>query len=168
MNEDEYRNMYHQVDIQPCVFEKITLLRYGDCEYCRKVFLAEREVMTCKSKDAQQNCKKVLNTMRENARFALKVTQANEPLPHSKELRVQAGGLFGLQQHLDTKSTTDIEMLGDLKFRFDTGYSPPINNIYKTVSAAIKKFRDIKNFPYTEIVKSIIRFKIQRRNKNKR
>ena len=159
MNEDEYREIYSQVNSQRCIFEKMTLLRYGKCVHCKKLFLAEREAMACKSKASQKNCLLFLNTVRKNSRFALQLTQANEPLSHAKELKVQVGGVFGLQQCLDDNNTADTEILSDDNIRFQTSDNAPIKNIQQTIADALKKFSDIKKFPYTEIVKSVINFK---------
>jgi hypothetical protein len=167
MNEDEYRSTYHQVNHQRCVFEKMVLLRYGNCEFNQKLLLAEREAMACQSEAAQKNCHLLLNTMRKNARFALQMTKTDSPLPHSKEVKVQAGGLYGLQQYLNHKNTAETEELSDDKLKFDNNASQPIKNIYKTVSDALDKFVQIKDFPYNEIVKAIIHFTIPSRKRKK-
>jgi len=167
MNEDNYRQIYQDVNHQRCVFEKIILLRFARCEYKKKLLLAEREAASCGLKNAQVNCQLLLNTVRHNARFALQITKANEPLPHSKELKVQAGGLFALQQLLEEKSTLDIDELFDSKKRYDENYGPAISNIHQTVSAAIKKFGRVKEFPYTEMVKTILRFNLPSRRKKR-
>ena len=167
MNEDEYRSIYEDVNKQRCVFEKVTLLGFAGCEYSKKLLLAEREAMACTSKEAQPKCISLLNTMRKNARFALQVTKANEPLAHAKELKVQAGGLFGLQQYLTHKDTAAIEALSEDQFRFDNPANQPIKNIHHTVAEAITEFGEIKLFPYTEIVKAILHFKRPPRRKSK-
>lgn len=167
MNEDEYRKTYHQVNHQRCVFEKMVLLRYGGCEHSQKLLLAEREAMACQSETAQKQCQLLLNTMRQNARFALQLTQADAPLPHAKEIKVQAGGLYGLQQYLKHKNTAKTEELSDNKLKFNTDSNQPIKNIYKTVAAAMDKFGQIKDFPYNEIVKAIIHFTIPARKRKK-
>ncbi|MFK5891856.1 MAG: hypothetical protein QM504_01385 [Pseudomonadota bacterium] len=167
MNEDEYRNTYHQINHQRCVFEKMVLLRYGNCEFNQKLLLAEREAMACQSATAQKNCQLLLNTIRQNARFALQITKADSPLPHAKEIKVQAGGLFGLQQYLEHKNTALTEALSDEKLKFDNDSSQPIKNIHKTVSDALDKFIEIKYFPYNEIVKAIIHFTLPSRKRKK-
>jgi len=167
MNEDEYRNTYHQVNEQRCVFEKMVLLRYGNCEYNQKLLLAEREAMACQSESAQKQCLLLLNTMRQNARFALQITKADAPLPHSKEVKVQAGGLYGLQQYLKHKNTAETEELSDDKLKFDNENNQPINNINQTVKTALDRFGQIKDFPYNEIVKAIIHFTIPSRKRRK-
>jgi len=167
MNEDNYRQIYQDVNHQRCVFEKVILLKFASCEYKKKLLLAEREAASCGLKNAQINCQLLLNTVRQNARFALHITKANEPLPHSKELKVQAGGLFGLQQSLDSKSTMDLEELFDSRKRYDENYGPPITNIYQTMSKAIEKYGHVKNFPFTEIIKTILRFNLPSRRKKR-
>jgi hypothetical protein len=167
MNEDEYRSTYHQVNHQRCVFEKMILLHYGHCEHSQKLLLAEREAMSCQSEPAQKQCQLLLNSIRQNARFSLQITQANEPLPHSKELKVQAGGLYGLQQYLEYKDTADIGELSDDKLKFDNSSSQPIKNIYATITQALEKFNHIKYLPYNEIVKAIKHFELPKRKKRK-
>lgn len=167
MNEDEYRTIYAQINPQRCVFEKTTLLRYGGCLYSHKLLLAEREAMSCQSTPAQKTCQAFLNHMREKSRFTLQVTQANAPLPHKKELRVQTGGLYGLQQYLNNKDTADTSELNDDHRRFDPRLGPPIKDIQQTLKEAKAKFGSISNFPFNEIVKTISLFNIRSRKKKK-
>ncbi|MCP4271321.1 MAG: hypothetical protein GY781_05055 [Gammaproteobacteria bacterium] len=167
MMKSNYRQIYQDVNHQRCVFEKVILLRYARCEHKKKLLLAEREAASCGLKNAQVNCQLLLNTMRDNARFALQITQANEPLPHSKELKVQAGGLFGLQQLLESKSTPDFDELFESKKRYDENYGPPITNIHQTMSGAIKKYGQVKNFPFKEIIKTVLRFNLPSRRKKR-
>ncbi len=168
MNEDEYRNTYHQVNDQRCVFEKMVLLRYGSCEYSQKLLLAEREAMSCQSETAQKNCSYLLNSIRQNARFSLQLTSANTPLPHAQEIKVQAGGLYGLQQYLQHKNTAETKDLIDEKLKFNTANNQPIKNIYQTISLALQQFKEIKKFPYNEMVKAIKHFEIPSRKRKKR
>ena len=168
MNEDEYRNIYSKVNQQRCVFEKMTLLRYGGCQYSQKLYLAEREAMSCQSSPAQKNCLLLLNEMREKARFSLQITQADAPLPHSKELRVQAGGMYGLQQYLDNKDTADTKELNNDKLRFDGNVTPPVKNIHQTITDALAAYGDIDKFPFDEIVKTINIFNIPSRKKRRK
>jgi len=137
------------------------------CEYNQKLLLAEREAMACQSETAQKQCQLLLNTMRINSRFALQITKADAPLPHAKEVKVQAGGLYGLQQYLKHKNTADTKELSDDKLKFINNSSQPISNIYKTITIAIERFAQIKDFPYNEIVKAIIHFTIPSRKRKK-
>jgi len=169
MNEDEYRSIHRDVNHQPCVFEKIMLLGYGNCPSSNKILLAERETIACKNKQNQEKCQVVLNTVRRNARFALGITQAKEKLPHSKELKVQAGGLFGLQQLVKGDLSIEIRDLLNEKSRYEENDKRPIENIEQTVNQAFTKFNKIQDFPFAELVKTIKLFNQlsqRRRNKN--
>jgi len=166
MNEDEYKSIHRDINHQPCVFEKIMLLGYGNCLSSNKILLAERETIACSNKDKQEKCKVVLNTIRRNARFALGITQAKEKLPHSKELKVQAGGLFGIQQILKDRDASDISELLNDKSRYEERDNKPIENIEQSVASAFEKYKDIQNFPFEEIVKTIKRFNhLSKRNR---
>ncbi len=168
MEEDIYRDTYRQVNHQRCVFEKMVLLRYGKCEHNQKILLAEREAMACKHKPAQEQCQLLLDRMRQNARFSLQLTQANQPLPHAKEVKVQVGGLFGLQQYLAHADPSQTEILTDDKLKFDNENSQPIPNIYAILQAALNEFEEIEKFPYNEMVIAINHFNIPPRKRKKR
>jgi hypothetical protein len=80
--------------------------------------------------------------MRRNARFALQLTQAEGPLPHNKEIRVQTGGLLGLQKLL----------------RPEQANSDSVVNIHGLVEQAISEYRELEALPYDRIVQAIVSF----------
>ena len=170
MDENEYRAVYKQMNPNRCYFEKLLLLRYGHCDQAEKLFLAEREAYACQSEKSQGLCLKLLEQLRSNARFSLQITQADGPLPHAKEIKVQAGGLFGLQQLLDNKNLTQTAVLNDedAKFGEQSKQQTPIKNVCATVEQAITKYNDLNSIPYNEIVKSIINFKLPDRKRRKK
>ena len=170
MDENEYRAVYKEMNPNRCYFEKLLLLRYGHCEQAKKLFLAEREAYACQSEGSQTLCSQLLEQLRSNARFSLQITQANGPLPHAKEIKVQAGGLFGLQQLLDNKDLTQTELLNDedAKFGGPAEQYAPIQNVCATVNQAIEKYQDLNSIPYNEIVKAIINFKLPERKRKKK
>jgi len=169
MDEEQYRSAYKEMNPNRCYFEKMLLLRYGACEQAKKLFLAEREAFACNSEDAQKRCLQLLESLRSNARFALQVTQIDGQLPHAKEIKVQVGGLFGLQQLLDNKNPTHTEVLldDDAKFGEQAQKHAPIQNIFVTINEAITQYNDLSSIPYNEIVKSIINFKLPERKRRK-
>jgi len=141
MEEHEYRKVYSSLKAPPCVFEKAILSGRWDCAQCRRVSLAEREVAACFSETAR--CAELLKQLRQNAKFALKISQVREPLPHSKEMKVQCGGLWGLQEVLSTQQVVNIEAL---------------------VTQSLSTFGEFERLPYQEIVKFISRYEVIRRN----
>lgn len=152
MDEDAYRQIYNTVNSDRCVFEKALTNQRCDCEKKDRKLIATREAVGCLSKHALVNCTNFLNTMRENARFSLKVITINGPMPHNKELQVQAGGSLQLdkllfEEHRDNKKA---------------------ENIYQVVNTAIKRYGSIEQFPYSDIVQGIVTYQSRkRRNRRK-
>jgi len=142
MNELEYREAYHSVNERRCVFEKTINSRRCSCEKSCRFHLADREGIACKSATANVLCGELLNQMRSNARFALHMTSADEPLPHAREIKVQTGGLLGLQSLLHPeKSAAD-----------------SVENAIGLVDLAISRFGRLEALPYDIIVQAIVRF----------
>ena len=97
-------------------------------------------------------------------------TQIDGQLPHAKEIKVQAGGLFGLQQLLSHKNLTQTDILhdDDAKFGEQAQEHAPIENVYATISEAIVQYKELESIPYNEIVKAIVNFKLPERKRKKK
>ena len=85
--------------------------------------------------------------MRRNARFSLHITHADGPLPHAKEIRVQIGGLLGLQKLLHP----------------DLAQADSIHDINGLATEAIGRYRRIENLPYELIVQTLVSFEGRRK-----
>lgn len=170
MDEDQYRSTYKEMNPTRCYFEKLLLLRYGNCQQAKKLLLAEREAFACDSEQAQQQCLQLIERLRANSRFALQVTQINGQLPHAKEIKVQVGGLFGLQQLLSNQNLTQTDILHDdnVKFGEQSHNHAPIENVFAIINQAIVEYKELDSIPYNEIVKSIISFKLPDRKRKKK
>lgn len=170
MDEDKYRSVYKEMNPTRCYFEKLLLLRYGNCEQAKKLFLAEREAYACDSANAQQQCFKLLEHLRSNSRFSLQVTQVDGPLPHAKEIKVQVGGMFGIQQLLLNQNVAQTDILNDddAKFGEQSQQNAPIENIYATINEAVGQYKELNSIPYNEIVKTIMNFKLPERKRKKK
>jgi len=151
VEEDEYRSTYHGVNQRRCVFEKAVLTRRCSCLCSTRFYLADREGIACDSAPAHDRCSRLLELLRENSRFALKITSLEAELPHAKEIRVQNGGLLGLQRvlrpELDDSSVIDIAALTLL---------------------GVSTYGSLQQFPYQTIVKSVTNFEGRRRPRSKR
>lgn len=143
-NEDAYRDARKSVNPTPCAFEKGVLARCIACSKAEKHLLAERETINCTSVAAQARCQELKSILRNQSAFALRITSANAPLPHAKELRIQCGGLKGLQ-----KSVTGPDDVTDV-----TGL----------IDAALARYGTLETFPYSEIVQSVVHFEARRRS----
>ena len=110
MDENEYRSTYHSINSHRCVFEKSILTQHCNCRFHERFNLAEREGIRCTQQQAQLNCTIFLNQCRQQARFALHLTQiVGNLLPHSKEIQVQKGALLGLVPELPNLPDTEIK-----------------------------------------------------------
>lgn len=142
MDETEYRQTYREVNQRRCVFEKAINARRCSCNQSQRFNLADREGVSCTSERSCNRCKQLLDLLRNNASFALQMTNVPGPLPHAKEVKVQIGGMLGIQKHLHPDMSDD-DLVHD------------INGLAET---AVQQFSSLDNLPYSEIVKSIVNF----------
>jgi hypothetical protein len=143
VEEDQYRKTYNSINERRCVFEKAILTRCCGCACAARFYLADREGVACEAAPAHNRCSHLLRLLRENARFALKVPVIGGELPHAKELKVQNGGLLGLQHVLrpDLHAQTVIDVSG---------------------------LATLEQLPFREIVKSVVAYEGRRRPVSKR
>lgn len=155
MEEDQYRETYQSINPCRCVFEKSITSRRCQCSRAHRFCLADREGVSCTVDLARKRCQSLLQSLRNSAIFAMRLTRIDGALPHGKEIKIQNGGLLGLQLLLDPEYDTK------------TG----IRDIHQLISQAIEQYSSIDAFPYDEIVKRIIRFegrprRVKARQKN--
>ena len=151
MDEQQYRNTYHLINDQRCVFEKTINSRRSTCKQAHRFQLADREGIACRSAAANALCKELLDHMRSKARFSLHLTSADSPLPHAREIKVQTGGLLGLQGLLHPeKSTAD-----------------NVENIIGLADTALARFERLENLPYDIIVQAIVKFEGRKKRPRK-
>lgn len=149
MEEREYQSTYQALNQRRCVYEKAINARRCSCEQAARFHLADREGVACKSDEGNQMCTELLDTMRRNARFSLHLTHANGPLPHAKEIRVQVGGLLGLQQLLHPESSG----------------ADKVSNIHGLAREALDRYTRFRDLPYDVIVKAIVSYQGRRKHR---
>ena len=153
MDENEYRNAYHGINTQRCVFEKSILTLNCDCRFHEKFNLAEREGIRCINQLSQSNCNQFLIGCRSKARFALQLTEIiGDLLPHSREIQLQKGALLGLAPELPNQPDTQIE------------------DIYTLIEHALEQCKlNLNEFPFERLIPSIShhpkRLSLRKRNK---
>jgi hypothetical protein len=150
VEEDKFRTTYRSVNERRCVFEKTVLSRRCACMCATRFYLADREGVACDSAPAHRRCSLLIGLLRESAKFALKITTVQGELPHAKEIKVQSGGLLGLQHVLrpDLSAENVIDVAG-------------------LTTLGERTFGSLEKFPYREIVKTIVAFE-GRRPRSKR
>lgn len=142
MDEKEFKKAFKDVNDAPCVFAKAILRRCCSCSRSEKLYIAEREAVACKSPGARQRCAEVLEVLHGKAIFALHLPHAESVLPHGKELKVQCGGMLGLQQAL-LPAEQGAEVVTD------------INGLLEN---ALRDYGTVGALPYGEVVKGITSF----------
>jgi hypothetical protein len=140
VEENEYKSTYREIADIRCEFEKALTNNKARCALARHFWLADREGYACKSAEAAARCGDLLSKLRENSRFIFKLQQTGEKLPHNMEIRVQAGGLLGIQALLTA----------ELPDRMD--------NIHALIAQAEAEFGGLALLPYSRIVPMISRY----------
>ena len=103
MDEAAYRDAQQAANRAHCVFEKALIMRRVTCELASRHALAERESVACTSPVAHTNCAAFLGLLGERAAFSLKFSGRAVPMPHAITMKLQCGGLAGLQHVLLAK-----------------------------------------------------------------
>ena len=112
MDEHAYRQQLAARIEHPCPFAKAVLSTCVRCSQATRVPLAEREVIACRSPAAWQRCVELYAQLRHNFGFALHVLHDDAPLPHAQSMRLQCGGLKGLQVvAADAEEVADVAAL---------------------------------------------------------
>lgn len=143
MEENAYKDTYNAVNERRCVFEKTINSRRSTCARSRRFHLADREGIACTSEDSKALCADLLDCMRSNARFALHQTSApHGPLPHAREIKVQTGGMLGLQALVHP----------------ELAEQESVDNIIVIIGNALDRYGTFEQFPYDVINQSIVRF----------
>jgi len=144
-DENAYKQTYSEVNPLQCVFERGMLRRCLGCEQGIRRNIAEREAVGCRDKAAHDLCGSFKIRLKHAAAFALKLTHPDDPLPHAKELKLQCGGLMGLD-------------------RVVTG-SPveAVANVAGSLSTAVARYGGVDGLPYADLIQSIRGFEARPR-----
>lgn len=93
-------------------------------------------MVSCGDLAVRPVCAELLDLLHKNSLFALKLTHLQLPLPHGPEMRVQLGGLSGLQHEIDGGSE--------------------VRDIAALVNQARQQYDGLENLPYSTIVQSVV------------
>ncbi|RTZ65594.1 MAG: hypothetical protein DSZ29_04110 [Aquificaceae bacterium] len=157
MDEDQYRSTYNSVNPNRCVFEKSINNRRCNCDLKHRFLIATREGVACRSEKTLSHCTNLLDKMRDNARFALKVIMVDGPMPHNKELKVQAGGMIGLQKLMYANDDNLPDKAPDT-----------VENIHQVIDATLLQYGSLDNIPYNLIVQDIAACQVRPKRRSKK
>ncbi len=150
MEEDEYKLSYDELTPVQCVFEKALTNNHAKCSLSRHFCLADREGYACKSAESSAKCSEILEKLRNNSIFVLKLHEINGPLPHNMEVRVQAGGIKGLARLVEGEAVA-------------LSKHAVVGDISAVLYKATEKFGSLDNLPYSEIIQSVVQFQGRQR-----
>ena len=132
MDETAFRQKLTGMIERPCTFEKAILARCVECSRSERIQIAEREAVTCQNQASLSRCTSLHEHLRHGFAFALKNVHENAVLPHAQEMRVQCGGLPGLQHVLNNRAEVD--------------------NVDALVESVLQQWSELAAIPYSEVV----------------
>ena len=132
MDETAYRQALTSSIPRYCPFEKSLLTHCAACSKAEKHNIAEREVVSCSSAVAYERCIALHDLLRHNFTFALGKLHIDGPLPHAQEMRMQCGGLRGIQFILDGNDE--------------------VHDVAELLKMAQKRYGELAELPYSQIV----------------
>ena len=147
MDENAFISTYRELNTRFCPYEKGILTNQCRCPLAQRFNLAEREGVHCTKDHAQAQCVQLLDILREQSRFALKTTRERGVLPHAQAIRIQIGGLRGLQMALDGPESAQER----------------IEDVNGLISQAKEKFDDLQQLPFPLIMQQIAAYQGRRR-----
>jgi len=127
--------------LPPCVFARALLSGCAQCALAKRSAMAEREFVTCTSEVARIHCGTLNDLLRERARFTLRLPRHGEPLVHAKAMKLQCGGLRGLQRALEA----------------------PHNDVHAMMQRAMQDGGSLLDLPWERIVASISNWVLRKR-----
>jgi hypothetical protein len=133
MDETAYRQTLTAAIPRNCPFEKTILTHCAACVEAEKHNIAEREVVSCNRELAHERCNRLRELLRHNFVFALGKLHINGPLPHAQEMRMQCGGMRGIQFQMDGNDE--------------------VRNVSELLAMAERKYGGLEQLPFSEIIK---------------
>ena len=144
MDECEYKSIRSKLTPIPCAFEKSILALKTQCLKSTKRNIAEREVVLCSSEHCSVRCNEWLKILRQKAQFALHISDPMSVLPHSKEMKVQVGGILGLYKVLELEP-----------------YEDDRPDIFRSLEACSARLSNFEDAPFEEIIREVVHFRLR-------
>ena len=132
MDETAFRQKLSEMIERPCTFEKAILAGCVECKRSERVQIAEREAVTCQNQTSLFRCTSLHDHLRHGFVFALKNMREDAALSHAQEMRVQCGGLRGLQHVFNGNTEVD--------------------NVDALLESVLQQWGELAALPYSEVV----------------
>ena len=129
-----------------CAFSNTLITNQFGCEKAEQVTRRGGPDVACTSDPAHQRCEKLFQQMKTAALPAFGVEDDLLSMPHSVLVKIQHGGLLGLQR-----------LLGS-----DAG-SAAVKNVHALVDQTVGKYNDLDAIPCPALVQDMTSYKLKRR-----
>ena len=130
-----------------CAFSNTLVTNQFACENAEQVTRRGGPDVACASEAAHQRCEQLFQQMKAAALPAFGVEDDLLSMPHSVLVKIQHGGLLGLQRLLESGTTG----------------SGAVQNIHALVGQAIGKYNSLDAVPYPALVQDMTAYKLRRR-----
>lgn len=142
MDEDAFRKELRATDRYACPFGKAILARCCACSLSGRRAIAERETVICTQAPVHEQCENLYSLLYDNSQFALKRVHPDAPLTHAQNMKIQCGGLRGLQLVQDA--------------------SEQVLDVAALVQAVQQTFGDLAELPFSTIIQSVSAFQARK------
>ncbi len=130
-----------------CAFSNTLITNQFGCEKGAQVVRRGGPDIACTSDVAHQRCEKLFQKMKAAALPAFGVEDDLLSMPHSVLVKIQLGGLLGLQRFLNSGAVGSAE----------------VKNVHLLVNQAVEKYDNLDVVPYPALVEDMISCKLKRR-----
>lgn len=144
VDESAFKRVLVSANPQPCPFGRAILSGCCACSLVGRHYIAERETMVCSAPTAHAACVRVCDLFRRKSAFAIKELHDASRITHAQNMKIQCGGLHGLQLEVDGASAVD--------------------DVATLIAAARLKFGAAEQFPYTHIVRAVVAYQPRKRH----
>jgi hypothetical protein len=138
VDESAFKRILVSANPQPCPFGRARLSGCCACSLVGRHYIAERETMVCSAAAAHAACAGLHELLRRKSAFAIKASHQSPRITHAQNMKIQCGGLHGLQLEVDGCSS--------------------VEDVAALVAAARLKFGEAERFPYTHIMRAVVAY----------
>ena len=136
-----------------CVFALTQISNDFGCEYGNLVTRRAGPDIACQSETMQQQCLCVYEQLKCVGLDAFELEDDLMQVPHGVWVKIQFGGLLGLQKQLDPSQ----QRQGDANNKID--------NIASLIKVTQMQYENLEKFPYQTVVSTMQEYKTRRRRK---
>lgn len=129
-----------------CAFSGALMGKQYSCQNALEVTRREGPSIACTEENMQQKCTELLDHLKAAALPCFGYEDDLSQMPHSVMMKIQTGGLTGLQNHL--QGTPGVLV---------------VENVENLVVTAEQRYGDFNRIPYADFVQEIVDFKLRRR-----